>query len=77
MTETQVHVEHSSETTVEITTELHKVEENTQTMETQQTQAGSRETSIHPTKDEIEDYEESQAKFRELWELKREKVRFV
>lgn len=28
----------------------------------------------HPTKDEIDDYEESQRKFRELWEKKREKV---
>lgn len=33
-------------------------------------------TTYHITKDEIEDYEESQAAFRELWEKKREKVRF-
>lgn len=77
MTETQVHVEESSEMTVEITTELHTVEETTQTMETQHKQADSREPSIHLTKEEIEDYEASQAKFRELWEKKREKVRFV
>lgn len=28
-------------------------------------------------KDEIEEFEESKAKFRELWEKKREKVRFI
>jgi hypothetical protein len=32
------------------------------------------ETEHHPTNDEIEEYEESQRKFRELWEKKREKV---
>lgn len=77
MTETQVHVQQSSETTVEITTELHTVEETTQTMETQQNQADSRDPSIHPTKDEIEDFEAAQEKFRALWEKKREKVRVV
>lgn len=30
--------------------------------------------SIHYSKAEIEDYEDSQAKFRALWEMKREKV---
>lgn len=32
------------------------------------------EEEHHPTKDEIDEYEESQRKFRELWEKKREKV---
>lgn len=34
----------------------------------------SEETSSHMSNDEIEEYEESQAKFRALWEKKREKV---
>lgn len=32
------------------------------------------EEEHHPTQNEIEEYEESQRKFRELWEKKREKV---
>lgn len=80
MTETQVHVEQSSQTTVQITTEL-STDEITQTMETMKTaqhgKVDSREPSVHLTKDEIEEYEESQEKFRVLWENKREKVRFI
>jgi hypothetical protein len=34
-------------------------------------------TVYHITKETIEDYEETQAAFRELWEKKREKVRIV
>lgn len=32
------------------------------------------EMEHHPTKDEVDEYEEAQRKFRELWENKREKV---
>lgn len=47
-----------------------------QTVETgEQKQTESDEPAIiHLSKDDIEEYEESQAKFRELWEKKREKV---
>ena len=37
-------------------------------------QATEENMEHHPTNDEIEEYEESQRKFRELWEKKREKV---
>jgi hypothetical protein len=66
--EASVHVEQSCETTVEITTEQ-------QTVETVMEQKPIEEPAIvHLTKDNIDDYEESQAAFRELWEKKREKV---
>jgi hypothetical protein len=80
LTETQVNVEQSSETTVEITTEERTVEETTEiVMEHKQVAEEHHEehAAIHLTKDEIDEFEESQAKFRELWEKKREKVRVV
>lgn len=42
--------------------------------ETTTSQATVKVIEHHPTNDEIEEYEESQRKFRELWEKKREKV---
>lgn len=42
--------------------------------ETTTSQATVEVIEHHPTNDEIEEYEESQRKFRELWEKKREKV---
>lgn len=67
MTETQVTVETKNE--VEVTTEVVVVEE-------QKPVEVEDPTTYHITKDAIEEYEESQAAFRELWEKKREKVRF-
>lgn len=69
-----MHVEQSFTTTIETTSEQ-TVEEITQTVEEEHKQV--EESTSHLTKDEIEEYEESQAKFRELWEKKREKVRVV
>lgn len=55
---------------IEVATTVNIVEQQT----TEKTQS---ETEVHhPTTDEIEDYEESQRRFHELWELKREKVNF-
>lgn len=51
---------------------VHTVEETTQTIVEE-----AHDSSIHYSKDEIDDYEQSQAKFRELWERKREKVRTI
>lgn len=66
--EATVHVEQSTETTVEITTQQ-------QTVEAVMDQKQIEEPAVvHLTKDDIDDYEESQAAFRELWEKKREKV---
>lgn len=81
MTGTQVHVEQSTVTTVEVTSEqqttIEVTKEVIQTMEHEQKQTESDEPAIiHLSKDDIEEYEESQAKFRELWEKKREKVRY-
>lgn len=75
LTEIQVQVEQSSSTTVETTSE--QTIEITQTVEREHKQVVTEESSSHLTKEEIEEYEESQAKFRELWEKKREKVRVV
>lgn len=78
MTETQGHVEQATETTatVEIVTSeaVTTVREETTTT-TVTVERESEESGYHLSKDEIDDYEESQAKFRELWEKKREKVR--
>jgi hypothetical protein len=57
------------ETTAEIS--VSQVEE--MSVEIKEIKAES-EVECHPTKDEIEEYEESQRKFHELWENKREKV---
>lgn len=54
-----------------------KCEATTMNQETAQQitpQATEENMEHHPTNDEIEEYEESQRKFRELWEKKREKV---
>lgn len=72
-----MHVETTSETTVEITTEQ-TVEETIETVMEEQKSVvveDTSETHVHLSADEIEEYEESQFKFRELWEKKREKVR--
>lgn len=73
MTAIQVHVEESTETTVEITTEVERTIEMVREEQTNTTETGDH--SIHLSREDIEDYEASQAKFRELWEKKREKVR--
>lgn len=70
-----MHVEQTVETSVEVTSEHHTVEETTQTVVIEE--ENHEGSSVQLTKDEIDEYEESQAKFRELWEKKREKVRFV
>lgn len=79
MTDTQVHVEQSTVTTIEVTSEQQTTVEVVETMEQEQKQTVSSDgpVVIHLSKDDIEDYEESQAKFRELWEKKREKVRNI
>jgi len=61
---------------VESTTETQTVEVEIVNQEQQQLEQKKQEDEMehHPTKDEIDDYEESQKKFRELWEKKREKV---
>lgn len=73
LTESQVTIEQTTVVTtneVEVTTET-VVEEEQKPVEPEDP------TAYHITKDVIEEYEESQAAFRELWEKKREKVRFV
>lgn len=72
MTETQVHVEQSSTMTIEKSEQTIEI---TQTLDEEHKQDELEESSSHLTTDEIDEYEESQAKFRELWEKKREKVR--
>lgn len=52
---------------------INQEEEKTDAQQKENPQA-EMEEEHHPTKDEIEEYEESQKKFRELWEKKREKV---
>lgn len=47
---------------------------NQETAQLETPQAIEENMEHHPTNDEIEEYEESQRKFRELWEKKREKV---
>lgn len=47
---------------------------NQETAQLETPQATEENMEHHPTNDEIEEYEESQRKFRELWEKKREKV---
>lgn len=70
--EATVEVEQSSQTTVEITTETRTTIE---TVMEEQKQV-EEPAIVHLTKENIEDYEETQAAFRELWEKKREKVSF-
>lgn len=74
MTETQVTVE---ESTVVTSSEIEVTIETVTEEEVQKPVEPEDPTAYHITKDEIDDYEDSQAAFRELWEKKREKVRFV
>ncbi|CRL04620.1 CLUMA_CG017688, isoform A [Clunio marinus] len=71
----QVHVDESTETKIEMTCEtIHIVETTTETIQSEQKQPSECEESISfLSQKEIEDYEECQMKFRELWERKREK----
>lgn len=66
------------ETTVVNETTINQ-EETVTVMEQESLQATTEQQEVehHPTNDEIEEYEESQRKFRELWEKKREKVSFM
>lgn len=75
-TEAQELVDHSSETVVEVTSEVH-IEEMQSSEEVTVVEEHKQEdtTSIHYSKEDIEEYEESQEKFRALWEKKREAVR--
>lgn len=75
-TETEQIVVESTISVVESTTETQTVEVEIVSQEQQQLEQKKQEDGMehHPTKDEIDDYEESQRKFRELWEKKREKV---
>jgi hypothetical protein len=68
-----VEEEKDVEVTTTTTTSVNIVEQEQSTTE----QKHSDSEVHHPTKDEIDEYEESQKKFHELWELKREKVNFV
>lgn len=72
-------IENSVESTVTDTVDVEIVNQEQQQSEQEQQEQKSQETEMehHPTKDEIEEYEESQAKFRELWEKKREKVSII
>lgn len=75
-TETQVQVDNSSETTVEVTSEVHIVEEMQSSEQVSVVEQKQEDvTSIHYTAEDVEKYEESQEKFRALWEKKREAVR--
>lgn len=72
LTESQVTVEEMTVVTtneVEVTTET--------VVEEQKPVEPEDPNTYHMTKDVIEDYEECQAAFRELWEKKRDKVRIV
>lgn len=65
--------------TVTEETNQDQVTTETETVQQQQQEMGQEDQSItegehHPTNDEIEEYEEAQRKFKELWEAKREKV---
>lgn len=74
--ETQEHVDKSTETVVEVTSEVHIEEmQSTEEVAAVEEQKQEEDSSIHVTKEDIEEYEESQAKFRALWEKKREAVR--
>lgn len=76
LSETQVHVEESSESTSTVEIVTHEaVTLVSEVMSTATTTVESEESNYHLSKDDIDDYEESQAKFRALWEKKREKVR--
>lgn len=74
---TQITVQETTETVTETHSESQQtVEQVTQqqtTMESKTTE--TEESSYHLSSDEIDEYEESRAKFRELWERKRENVR--
>jgi beta-lactamase superfamily II metal-dependent hydrolase len=61
--------------TVEVTKEIDEIKccEEQQNEEQQQENA-EEESSYHLSVDEIDEFEESQAKFRTLWEKKRDKV---
>ena len=76
-TETDQIVVESTISAVENTTTVTEtVEVEIVNQEQQQLEQKNKEDEMehHPTKDEIDEYEESQQKFRELWEKKREKV---
>jgi hypothetical protein len=66
-----------TEVTVETTNEVEVTIETVVEEEEQKPVEPEDPTTYHITKDVIEEYEESQAAFRELWEKKREKVRVV
>ena len=73
----QIVVENTISVVESMTTETVGVEiVNQEQTQEQQLEQKNQEDGMehHPTKDEIEEYEESQRKFRELWEKKREKV---
>lgn len=72
--ETQVHVEEQSNDSTANEIVMNQVEESVETVHQEEMATiEDNESTYHLTKDEIDDYEESQAKFRELWEKKREK----
>lgn len=76
MTESQVEQQSTETTTTTVEIVTNEVETKETTVATvQKTVEEHEESTYHLTKDDIDDYEESQAKFRELWEKKREKVR--
>lgn len=79
MEQQEITVEEKCEETIVEEITINQVRETTETVTQQETapQAQEGEMEHHPTNDEIEEYEESQRKFRELWEKKREKVSFM
>jgi len=75
---TQVTVEqtHEEQVTVVVVEEEQQQQQQQTEMATQQQQQQPQPEQLL-SKDEIEEYEESRYKFRELWEAKREKVCIV
>jgi homoserine kinase len=70
----QVTIEESAETVETI----NEVEVTVETTEEEQKPVEPEDLTVyHMAKETIEEYEETQAAFRELWEKKREKVRVV
>lgn len=62
LSETNVQVEQPDTNLVEVTSEHHTIEQTTETVMGEKQK--QEESSVHPTRDEIVEYEESQAKFR-------------
>lgn len=65
------------ESTAEIVETTNETEVVVEVTEEQKPVEPEDPTVYHISKETIEDYEETQAAFRELWEKKREKVRVV